>query len=562
MAILPDWAAQLVSLYESGAHAQFILSGNVQDDFLLPDDAGGWRGSLDEFLLRALLPGFDVVLSYDLGQGIRIEQGDSIATEWPGWKEEGTRSPREAVETLSHYFRYAANRARLSGRPLQIACVLRAAQLLAPDLRGALHYDTSAVALGVREWSREEPFGPVSLASFVVTESWNDLHPLLVQNPRAAHIEVPLPSPGEIEVALQALSPECPEALRALDRDLAVPARQLEGSTLCALEARIRTHEHAGHPLSEADLVSLKKELVEKSAGGLIEFIEPDRSLDDYVGQEAVVARLREDLALWRKGEHEALPMGYLLCGPVGTGKTYLAECLAGDAGVPMLELRNFRDRWVGSTESNLERIFRLLRRLKHCYVFVDEADQVLGRRSGTSTDGGVSGRVYSMIADEMSDTRRRGRCTWLLASSRPDLIEVDLKRPGRIDVRLPLLPTTTARESFELLRRLCGSRGIPPGSLRFEDLEAALPLGLTAGAAEALAVKIYRSLATGADDISAALHRCLEDYRPAIARDVMDFQIALALREASDVALLPEHYRGLAEAAQRGDRDGAVPAP
>ncbi len=46
-----------------------------------------------------------------------------------------------------------------------------------------------------------------------------------------------------------------------------------------------------------------------------------------------------------------------------------------------MVKLKNFRDRWVGSTESNLERIFRLLRALGRCYVFIDEADQMLGKR-------------------------------------------------------------------------------------------------------------------------------------------------------------------------------------
>lgn len=48
--------------------------------------------------------------------------------------------------------------------------------------------------------------------------------------------------------------------------------------------------------------------------------------------------------------------MGYLLCGPVGTGKTYAVECLAGEAGVPVVKISNFRDRWVGSTEGNLRK--------------------------------------------------------------------------------------------------------------------------------------------------------------------------------------------------------------
>ncbi len=44
----------------------------------------------------------------------------------------------------------------------------------------------------------------------------------------------------------------------------------------------------------------------------------------------------------------------------------------------------------------------------------------------------------------------------WILATSRPDMIEVDLKLPGRVDVKIPLLPTTTIEESAKLLRALC----------------------------------------------------------------------------------------------------------
>ncbi len=98
------------------------------------------------------------------------------------------------------------------------------------------------------------------------------------------------------------------------------------------------------------------------------------RTLNDFEGQPALKQWLRDDIALWQKNDLRATPMGYLLCGPVGTGKTYAVECLAGEAGVPVVKISNFRDRWVGSTEGNLEKIFRLLRALGKCFVFVDEA--------------------------------------------------------------------------------------------------------------------------------------------------------------------------------------------
>ena len=56
--------------------------------------------------------------------------------------------------------------------------------------------------------------------------------------------------------------------------------------------------------------------------------------------------------------------MGYLLCGPVGTGKTFLAECYAGSIGIPCVKLRNFRSKYVGETEGNLEQVLTVLRSL------------------------------------------------------------------------------------------------------------------------------------------------------------------------------------------------------
>jgi SpoVK/Ycf46/Vps4 family AAA+-type ATPase len=221
-----------------------------------------------------------------------------------------------------------------------------------------------------------------------------------------------------------------------------------------------------------------------------------------------------------------------------------MVECLAGEANVPVVKLKNFRDMWVGSTEGNLEKIFRLVHALGKCMVFVDEADQALGRRQAASGDSGTSGRVYGMIAEEMGSSRNRGRIMWVLASSRPDLIEVDLKRPGRVDVKIPILPTSCAEEGFALIRALCGKRkvGIDPAAL--DGLRARIPDRLTPGAAEALAVKVYRLVRTENRAPLDALHAALDDYRPAVPPDVMEMQIQLAVSEASDASFIPPAFR------------------
>ena len=542
---LPQWALDAIQLYEASAANQFVVFGNVNDPLLIPSPTPH-LGGLTDFLLQVLLPRFDVVLSYDIGNGIRVEKGGEIFSRWPHLQQDPnlSKAPRAAVEALTQYFRYTANLARLNRERVQVGCILKSADLLAPAVQGGFDYDLNALASLIRDWSSEGLLAGHSLATFLITENLNDLHPLIVNNPLAARIKIALPSLEDLAQALQFLNSSYPCALREYAGQMPNVAAQLAGSTLGAIDTLLKTREHARECLAPDDLVRLKKQLVEKDCNGLIEFLESTRTLDDISGQDKVKAWLRQDIALWQKNDIAALPKGYLLCGPVGTGKTFMVECLAGEARVPVVKLKNFRDKWVGSTEGNLERIFRLLQALGRCYVFVDEADQAIGRRDSSGGDSGISGRIYSMLAEEMGSSTSRGKLIWILASSRPDLIEVDLKRPGRVDVKIPLFPTSTAQESFNLIRMLCQKRGVVLQDADFGAIQAQVPLLLTPGAAETLAVKVYRLVRTTLCSPLEALRGCLTDYQNPVSPDTLDFQIRLAVAEASDLDFVPEVFR------------------
>src|SRR5579871_289155 len=542
---LPAWALELIGLYESNAASQFIVYGNVNDRLLIPAAGKTTIGTLQDFLLQNLLPRFDVVLSYDLGNGIRVEKGGEIFSQWSYVKENSPlpRNPRPAVEVLTHYFRYCANLARLGRGNIQVGCLIKHADLLIPRMSGAFDYDLSAIATLIRDWANDSLLADHALATFLITENLNDLHPQVANNPRTAHIRLPLPSSEELKAALSAMSSLFPSALAKYADDLDAPAAELVGASLASVETMLKTREHGRQALASSDLSSLKKQLVEKDCNGLIEFIESKRTLDDLHGQAAITSWLRQDIALWRKNDTAALPKGYLFCGPVGTGKTYMVECLAGEAGVPVVKLKNFRDKWVGSSEGNLERIFRLLHAMGRCYVFIDEDDQALGKRDSGSGDSGLSGRLYSMIAEEMGNSRR-GAIIWVLASSRPDLIEVDLKRPGRVDVKIPLFPTADPEGSFELLQALCRKRSITVPDEIFPEIRNQMPILLTPGSADALAVRLYRQVKTTSESTEKLLRRCLADYQNPVPMDVMKFQIQLAVSEASDLAFVPAAFR------------------
>ena len=117
--------------YDQG---QFLLYGNIADSVLLQTPSGPRLGALPEFLLSALLIRFDVVLSYDLGNGIRIEKGGELFSKWPAFQEsqKDWKAPRPAIESLTRYFRYCANLARLNQPAVQVGCIIKNADLLAP----------------------------------------------------------------------------------------------------------------------------------------------------------------------------------------------------------------------------------------------------------------------------------------------------------------------------------------------------------------------------------------------------------------------------------------------
>ena len=543
----PEWAAALSVRFESGASGQFILYGNVHDRLAVD----GRLVNIEQYIQDELLASFAVVFSYDLGNGLTVERGGERLAEWvPSAMRSLPHQPLEAIRFINRYARYLGNLSAV-GRAdnLQVAVIIRGTdQLLPADGQGFEHGSLTSL---VREWGSGRLFTQLPFVSLLIADNLSDLEPLIAFAPQSALMRIPLPAQAELESALGLLQKQFTKTIPP-GTDLGLLAAAMAGVSISTLEQLTKVQAHSGKVLLATDLSEMKKEMVEHDASGLIEFIEPARTLDDYHGQDTLKQWLRQDVKLWAANDLKALPMGYLLCGPIGTGKTFLVECLAGEAGVPVVKLNNFREKWIGSSEGNLEKIFRLIRALGRCIVFIDEADQTLGRRESGSGDSGLSGRLYSMIAQAMSDSGNRGKVIWVLASSRPDLIEADLKRPGRIDLKVPILPTTSQEESAGLIAALARRYELEVSLDEMKQIEPKLPTLLTPGAAEALVVKAYRVARTENVGGGAALLRCLDGYQNPVPEDVLDKQMRLAVREATDLSFVHESLRRFASASPK----------
>jgi SpoVK/Ycf46/Vps4 family AAA+-type ATPase len=314
---------------------------------------------------------------------------------------------------------------------------------------------------------------------------------------------------------------------------------QLQGLLADAVENR--------RPLTVKFLTQRKKELIEAESGGLLEFVESRFDLSMVAGHEAAKKKLYDAAAAVRAGRTDVLPMGYVICGPVGTGKTFLTTCFAGEVGIPAVKLKNFRSMWQGVTEGNLERVLGLLKAMSPIAVIVDEADAQLGDRSSTG-DSGVSNRVFAQIAQFMGDTELRGKVIWFLLTCRPDLLPVDLKRQGRAEEHIALFYPDSDEERLALLRAMqkkTGTRVSSPeaerrfleraGALSGADIEAILVRAKMKSALE-------NEAAVDEEDLLAAL----EDFIPPSYPTEIELQNLAAVLECTSKSLLPARYRDM----------------
>ncbi|HEX5217572.1 MAG TPA: ATP-binding protein [Vicinamibacterales bacterium] len=551
---LPDWAVEMRDLFRSGSAAQFVLYGNVFD--VIPHEHK--LLSLPQFLDDVMFPSYDVVLHYDRSRGVRAARGNQ---DWADWLQQALgaqsdvmsylREPGTALELIDRYLLRTLNlRAIGAGKaPQRIAVVIEFASFVVP--RGdalQLGGPFAANVVKVLGWANDPAIAQANVVTVLISEGTGDLNDLVVRNPHTAELHVPLPDEGEMLEYVEALAAsEFPNLAEMSDVPIDVLGARLTGLSRVGARTAIALALRNGKRLTTAWLSSMKKEMIERECQGLLEFVESPFTLDNVAGLDPVKAWLREDTSLLRRGALRTLPMGYLIAGRIGTGKTFLVQCWAGELGIPCVVFKNFRDRWVGATESNLEKIFAVLRALGQVVVFVDEADQAAGKREGGDTDGGLSGRVYSMLAKEMSDTRNRGRIIWVFATSRPDLLEVDLKRQGRLDVHIPLFPPETADERKALLLAIAKK-------LKFPLTDADLPAlddvqGLGGHELEGVlvrALRIHELSESPKRPLKEVLADVLKEVRPSPHTRKFEYMDLVAVKECTDARFLPERFRTL----------------
>ena len=223
-----------------------------------------------------------------------------------------------------------------------------------------------------------------------------------------------------------------------------------------------------------------------------------------------------------RKTFGKSLRGGLLLYGPPGCGKTFIARATAGELGAKFVSvgISDVLDMYLGQSEQNLKGYFEAARRQAPCVLFFDEVD-ALGRKRSLTRHSAASGVISQFLA-ELDGMQADNRGVFVLAATNhPWDVDSALRRPGRLDRMLLVLPPDVAARDA-ILRAHSRERPIAPDvdfaaiAARLEDYSGADVAHLCEAAAE---FALEESLdAPSPRPISAAhFKRALKDVRPSI---------------------------------------------
>ncbi|MCS6895161.1 MAG: AAA family ATPase [Bacteroidia bacterium] len=539
--ILPLWVEELARQYYAGRTALFILHGNVHDYIWYEGKAYMPR----DFYASVLFRRRELVFFYNRASGLfaRDEAAHRDLQTFSGERGGLPRSPAELFPLLHLYFQQRLKERR------RIAFIIEFGEILIPNTGSyAASAEERITLLYLLQWAQSPLFIQSDITIILLAESLSELHPKLIANPHLSSIRIAYPTAEERYAFIRhqiEVRPSVSEKSGGVS--IHVLTLATGGLTLIQIEKLLAEIAECPAPWSEGQLMQRKQQLVEAQAGGLLEFMRTDLTLDAVAGHHAAKAYLRALVRALKEGHTEVVPMGFLITGPVGTGKTFLLRCFAGELGMPMVQLKNFRSKWVGETEANLERLLALLEALAPIAVFIDEADTQLGGREREG-DGGVSARVFGRLANFMSDPRHRGRILWFLATARPDLLPVDIKRQGRAEEHIPLFPPTTPQEKREVVTHIAHRLGLSalelPASDEFwEKIPAFSGAEWEAILTRARFVCLTHGRST---PVWADVEAALSDFLPPNYPEEVAYMTYLAVLECTRRSFLPPVYQNL----------------
>jgi ATP-dependent 26S proteasome regulatory subunit len=315
-------------------------------------------------------------------------------------------------------------------------------------LEGAIGFSTTRQ---LRNLARSLPGTPRNVSQAIIIISPKSEVPAELAG-RATVIDWPMPDRAEIAAILDAAIDGLPEELKLTaapngQRDAAIDAAVgLSGEEAQACYARSLVQLRRIDPVLVA---SEKKRVVSRER--VVEWYEPLEGGMDAVGG---LDNLKSWLEVRKSAYSPAArayglpaPKGAMLVGIPGTGKSLTAKAIATAWSIPLLkiDLGALKSKFVGDSEANLRKVFKLVEAIGRCVVWFDEIEKALQGATSGSADGGVSSDALGAVLGWMQE--RQGEAFVIATANDVSTLPPELLRKGRFDeIWFVDLPTTTER--------------------------------------------------------------------------------------------------------------------
>lgn len=535
---LPDWGRQIADAYLPGVSSLFLLHANVFDLALYKGEALPLR----QFLCRALLGIKETVVFYNISEGFTFPDAGSQRRFLAALgRSRGTALPRDPTEALLLLEQFSRTGDRNAAVVLDYVDQIAPASLSSSFLGPADRMSCTAL----QRWALDPQILQSDTIILLVARHLSDVTAGVSRSPQVRCVDVPLPDQAERLAFAEYLLRTLPEVTLA-DGTPEQFAKATAGLMRLHLLHLFRQARGRQAPLALADIARRKQEIIEGECGGLVELVEPSYGLDAVAGMDEAKRALRQVVRYVREGDYAKVPMGIAFIGPMGTAKTFTGTAFAGECGMTCVKFRNIYERWVGASEGNLEKVLEIVEALGPVVLIIDEIDRAMsgGRSEG---DSGTSSRIYAKLKEFMSDTGHRGRIIVLVMSNRPDRVDPDIFRAGRIDLKIPFFLPETAQEREAILRKMAQKAKV---ALEVDDLSPVTEATQGASGADLEAIVMLASqladengaAAVGAAELTAAA----QDYIPMRDEQTIAYMTLLAVYYCSSRRLLPERFRSV----------------
>jgi AAA+ superfamily predicted ATPase len=549
--ILPSWAQELSYKYLSKTANLYIVHGNIRDFLPHKMNEGEFLFvKIQEYISEVLFGNKDVIAFFDRSSGVSFcdkqMERDYLAALRSRHPDESDESflasdPAVAFPYLEQYF--------ITQIPLKrrIVLIIDYAETVAPASDVArLSEDDRYCFVTLNRWSHDPIFTRGDVSVILLTENLADLNARIASSPTTVKVEIPIPDES---VRCQFLHFLEGKGQLLLDKGLSCEqvAALASGLNLMNLNRLAAESWQEDRPISLEYMREKKKDIIESEAAGLLEFLETEHDLSYVSGHEFVKRRFKNAARAIKQGRLDVLPMGYLIAGPVGTGKSFMVSAFAGEIGVPMVKFKNFRSKWQGVTESNLEKVLSILKAMSPVAVMIDEADAFLGDRDQDG-DSGVSNRVFSQIASFMGNTEYRGKIIWFLITCRPDLLPIDLKRQGRAEEHLALFYPDSDEERIALFETLVRKLDLSIRRFSVADLLKKFTHEFSGADLEAVLIRAkFKAAMEGRTFVTKEdMDETMADFVPPAYPHEIELQNLVAVIECTSKEMLPKRLQNL----------------